>query len=635
MADGNLFPEISSEPPHEFNTDALSPDPDTLATYSNMDASQTGLGKTENIQPPFPASEPAAGETASTVLPKADNPAPWDDSLPPNLPPENILTMPPVPKGKPSGNFWLWAAPALLLVLILFVVGARAFMMRGIANVSLDVVRPKSGDNVFLNQPLTVVARIRSSNGWSKANFYVNNQLAQSIPGQDSNYDQELSFNWTPRAEGAMMLRVLVTNTKGDQTASEDIAVMVITGESGATITPLPAASATTTLTPTKGPSPTPCVDLFEIISESGLVQGTKMDAARPFTKSWTLKNVGSCKWEKYKFVFVSGSLLGSTTPLPVPITEPGGTADLNLNLLSPSIAGDFIGKWRVQNAKGDLFGPEMVYGLMIPSPTPTVTPTKTDTPTPRPTSTPRPSLTPRFTFTSTSTKTFTPTYTATYTPTTTITPTFIVTSTLADTPTPTATSTQTDTPTPTATTVYIYSDDFSNINSGWPIDDVNDSRTIGYLDGAYRIEINAENYMEPVIPKKYSGTGDVVIEVDAWKEAGTNKGDFGVLCGYKDYDNYFFMGISTDGAARVTQVSGGEESNLQYQKKIFTPADKYHLIASCQDGHYTLKVNGKTAIDLEDSILTSAGAVGIYGGAFEAGTFIYFFDNFKAEQSG
>jgi hypothetical protein len=436
MNDGNLFPEISSEPPHEFNTDALSPDPDTLAPTSNLDASQTAPGETEPIQPPFPASEPAAEETSSMVLPESDNPAPWDGSLPPNLPPETSSTLPSAPKRKPSGNFWLWAAPALLLVLILFVVGLRAFMMRGIANVSLDVVRPKSGDNVLLNQPLTVVARIRSSNGWSKANFYVNNQLAQSIPGQDSNYDQELSFNWTPRAEGPMMLRVLVTNKKGDQTASEDIAIMVITGESGATITPLPAASATTTLTPTKGPSPTPCTDLFEIISESGLVQGTKLDVAKPFTKSWTLKNVGSCKWEKYKFVFVSGSLLGSTTPLPVPITEPGETADLNLNLLSPSIAGNFIGKWRVQNAKGDLFGPEMVYGLIIPSPTPTITPTKTDTPTPRPSSTPR------FTFTPTSTRTPTPTSP----PTDTLVPTEAPTQT--DTPTPTETPTQTPTPT-------------------------------------------------------------------------------------------------------------------------------------------------------------------------------------------
>jgi len=260
------------------------------------------------------------------------------------------------------------------------------------------------------------------------------------------------------------MLRVFVTNQKGDQTATEDVALMVVRGESGAIITPLPTASATITLTPTKGPSPTPCTDLFEIIAESGLVQGTKMDVGRPFTKSWTLKNVGSCKWEKYKFVFVSGSLLGSTTPQPVPITETGGTAMLNLNLVSPSIAGNFIGKWRVQNSRGDLFGPELVYGLVVPSPTPTITPTKTDTPTPRPSSTPR------FTFTAIATRAFTPTntpppptptntgvpsVTPTPTPIATDTPTFTIIPTATDTLTPTftpETPTQTDTPTPTET---------------------------------------------------------------------------------------------------------------------------------------------------------------------------------------
>jgi hypothetical protein len=232
---------------------------------------------------------------------------------------------------------------------------------------------------------------------------------------------------------------------------------------------------------------------------------------------------------------------------------------------------------------------------------------------------------------------------TATTAPTATVAPT--------ETSAPNATSVPTETPAPTATPLptattapiiptftplpkpagYSYSDDFSDINSGWPTD-VNDDSTFGYMDGAYSIVINAENYMEPVIPKDYLGTGDAVIEVDAWKDAGPDDGDFGFICGFKDYDNYFIMGISPTGATGVYQYSGGEESNLQYQKKIFTPADKYHLIASCQDGHYTLSVNGQTVIDLQDSLLTSDGAVGIYGGAFEVGPFIYYFDNFKAK---
>ncbi len=318
-------------------------------------------------------------------------------------------------------------------MLVLFAVGVRALIVRGIADISLDVVRPRSGESVVLGQPISVVARIRSSNGWSKANFYVNNQLMRTITAtQDSNFDQELSFAWTPSVEGATMLRVQVTNQKGNQTAAEDVAVLVVNSQNGPSSTPLPVPSPTITLTPTKGPSPTPCTDLFEIISESGLAMGTQMDIARPFTKSWMIKNLGSCRWEKYKFVFVSGSLLGASTPVDIPTTDPGGIAVLDLSLLSPSIDGNFIGKWRVQNARGDLFGPELVYGLVIPSPTPTITPTKTDTPTPRLTNTPQPSFTP------TASKTFTPTLTSTVT----------MTPTATETPTPTPTPTETPTPT-------------------------------------------------------------------------------------------------------------------------------------------------------------------------------------------
>ena len=611
MTDGNLFPELSSEPQPEIRSDALSPDPDTLSTPVNPE--------------PLPAPMLPPAEAAPTLLPGLINPTVLDGSIPPNLPPEDFLPLTPAPKGKRPSTFWLWAGPALLLILIMMVVGVRAFIVRGIANVSLDVVRPRSGETVFLNQPVTVVARIRSSNGWSKANFYVNNQIIHSIPGQDQNYDQELNFTWTPSTEGATMLRVQVTNLKGNQTATEDVAVMVVTGQSGATITPLPAASATITLTPTKGPSPTPCTDLFDVVSESGLVMGTKLDVGKPFTKSWTLKNVGSCKWEKYKFVFESGSLLGAISPQPVSITEPGGTATLNLNLLSPSIAGNFIGKWRVQNSKGDLFGAELVYGLVIPSPTPTITPTRTDTPTPRPTFTPRPSLTPRFSLTPTYTRTFTPTISTTPTITTTITPTATDTPTFTVTSTPTATYTLTPEP-----VKYTYSDDFSDINSGWPRGSTNDS-TFDYIDGFYVIEIKTASFLEPKVHNDYLVTGDAFIEVDAWEVAGSDAGGFGIVCGFVDIENYFAIGIGTNGSIGVYQIIDGNISTLLYQESQFTPADYYHLIANCQNGRFTLDVND-TVIIFEHPILTADGLVGIYGGAPEVSPSIYYFDNFNAK---
>ncbi len=218
----------------------------------------------------------------------------------------------------------------------------------------------------------------------------------------------------------------------------------------------------------------------------------------------------------------------------------------------------------------------------------------------------------------------------------------------------PTATTAPTETPAPTATTQptntaspvsptftpqpetagYTYSDDFSDVYSGWPIG-VNDNSAFGYEEGAYFIEIKSESFVEPVVAKDYLGTGDAVFEVDAWKGAGSDAGDFGVVCDFQDFDNYITMGIRTDGSISLYQMKDGEESTLLYQERRFTPADKYHLIANCQKGHFTLDVNGKVAIDLEDPILTSDGRVGIYGGSFEEGPFMYYFDNFKAEQTG
>lgn len=206
--------------------------------------------------------------------------------------------------------------------------------------------------------------------------------------------------------------------------------------------------------------------------------------------------------------------------------------------------------------------------------------------------------------------------------------------------PTATATAAPSATPLPTLTPIpepvgYSYSEDFSDMLTGnWPMD-VNDDSTYGYMDGAYAIVINSENFIQEVIPDNYLGTGDVVIEVDAWKDAGSDAGDFGIICGFQNYENYTAMGISTDGSVYVYQRKDDEENELLFEELKFTPAEKYHLIANCQNGHFTLDVNGTIAIDLEDPILTSNGGVGIYGGAFDKGPFIYYFDNFKAKQAG
>ncbi len=217
------------------------------------------------------------------------------------------------------------------------------------------------------------------------------------------------------------------------------------------------------TVVPTVPPS---SCDRAQFIADVTVPDGTIFAPGTPFTKTWRLKNVGTCSWTTaYQLVFYSGEKMGGPDALFFPTSVvPGQTVDLTISLTAPNVAGTYRGNWMFKNASGALFGigsqankPWWVeikaVGASItntpvsatPSATPsaTATATATATPTgtlPSPTATPT-GTQPSPTYTSTQ-PTSTPTYTLT-----------VPTSTYTGTP-PTSTPTYTGTP-PTATPTY------------------------------------------------------------------------------------------------------------------------------------------------------------------------------------
>ena len=77
------------------------------------------------------------------------------------------------------------------------------------------------------------------------------------------------------------------------------------------------------------------------------------------FTKSWRLRNTGTCPWiEGYSLVFVSGDPLGSPETQPLPkVVAPGQTVDVSVALTAPEEPGEYLGRWQISDANGDLFG--------------------------------------------------------------------------------------------------------------------------------------------------------------------------------------------------------------------------------------------------------------------------------------
>jgi uncharacterized repeat protein (TIGR01451 family) len=151
------------------------------------------------------------------------------------------------------------------------------------------------------------------------------------------------------------------------------------------------------------GPTPTPipglCTDKAAFVADVTVPDGTIFPPNTAFTKTWRLKNIGTCTWTTaYKLIFVSGSQMGATSPVPFTTSvPPNATVDLSANMVSPGATGTYQGNWMLQNGSGVNFGIGIsstgVFWVKIQvSPlggTATPTPLPTNTPTPGPSPTP------------------------------------------------------------------------------------------------------------------------------------------------------------------------------------------------------------------------------------------------------
>ncbi len=119
-------------------------------------------------------------------------------------------------------------------------------------------------------------------------------------------------------------------------------------------ITPPP-----TTETPTPTPIPAPTCDRALFLADVTVPDGTLFAPGTAFTKTWRLKNVGTCTWTtSYALVFDTGEQMSGPSSVAMPKTvAPGGTVDVTVNLTAPNAAGTYRGYWKFQNANGARFG--------------------------------------------------------------------------------------------------------------------------------------------------------------------------------------------------------------------------------------------------------------------------------------
>jgi len=144
------------------------------------------------------------------------------------------------------------------------------------------------------------------------------------------------------------------------------------------------AALATPTLTPepptsTPATTGTPAVtvtgtvvggtcDNSEYVSDVTIPDGTIMQPGETFTKTWKVKNTGTCTWTTaYSLVYGGyGDKLGGQTTALTAEVAPGQEGEVSIDLIAPTRAGNYVSPWRLSNAQNFPFGVTVYVSITV-----------------------------------------------------------------------------------------------------------------------------------------------------------------------------------------------------------------------------------------------------------------------------
>jgi hypothetical protein len=156
---------------------------------------------------------------------------------------------------------------------------------------------------------------------------------------------------------------ILVISAYGSPTGDRALWVNPVISRAGGTVvtvTPSPTVTGTPpTATPTKSVTPVPSsCDRAQFVSDVTVPDGTGFAPGIGFSKTWRLKNVGTCTWTNYSLMFDSGEKMGGSDSATIPTSvAPGQTVDITIPLTSPSTAGTYRGYWKLKNSSNIPFG--------------------------------------------------------------------------------------------------------------------------------------------------------------------------------------------------------------------------------------------------------------------------------------
>jgi hypothetical protein len=105
----------------------------------------------------------------------------------------------------------------------------------------------------------------------------------------------------------------------------------------------------------------------LSFVSDVTIPDNTPMTVGQAFTKTWKVKNAGSCAWDAgFKFAFTGGDAMGGSTYTVPSSVAAGAVVDVSVPMTAPNKTGTIRGNWRMSTASGQFFGDEVYVQITI-----------------------------------------------------------------------------------------------------------------------------------------------------------------------------------------------------------------------------------------------------------------------------
>ncbi len=167
-------------------------------------------------------------------------------------------------------------------------------------------------------------------------------------------------------------LTPLATATLGTQPTFAPVGGSTSTATTPGVGTPFafntPASGFTPIASPVQTQSGPVCND-SAFVEDVTIPDGTEIHPGFNFTKSWLIKNTGTCMWDEgYVLVYQGGVFDGYDVPLKDPhdFVKPGDTHKFELNLTAPLKEGEAQDCWKMKADNGEYFGTYLCVKVMV-----------------------------------------------------------------------------------------------------------------------------------------------------------------------------------------------------------------------------------------------------------------------------